>query len=389
MNREALKKRIITVAAFCILLIPFLSIVGIKNAISSEMYQAWQIVAMAILGVVVIVKAKDIKLNWAIAIFAVYQFVIAASSVMNNGLSMGIIMSIVVWVLLFTLLQTDYYHDIILAISIIVVVSLALNIPGMINNLDVPNVEFFIGGKNALGIFLVPGVFFMLIRSYESNGTVSKLTMAVALIALVVVFAGSSGTGIIVAASTVLFLIISQKIKLKKWIFMGAIMTVYAIFIFFPEDFFITEYWLNFTDYLGKDVSLTLRTRIWQEAAALVSNNWLFGAGRGVEITYIGSIGKWQTTYEAHNFFLEILMEGGLVALALYAVLFFKAVKGLDMSNKAHKLAFIALCIIMINGLTESTVNNFFVVAMLGVACRFASEKVDSRDDNWIADSKS
>lgn len=389
MNREALKKRIITVATFCILLIPFLSIVGIKNAISSEMYQAWQIVAMAILGVVVIVKAKDIKLNWAIAIFAIYQFVIAMSSVMNNGLSMGIIMSIVVWVLLFILLQTDYYHDIILAISIIVVVSLALNIPGMINNLNVQNVEFFIGGKNALGIFLVPGVFFMLIRSYESNGAVSKLSMAVALIALVVVFIGSSGTGIIVAASTVLFLIISQKIKLKKWIFMGVIMTVYAIFIFFPEDFFITEYWLNFTDYLGKDVSLTSRTYIWRQAEELVLDSWLFGAGRGVELTYMGTMGEWQTTHEAHNFVLEILMEGGVVALALFGTLFFKAIKGLDMSNKAHKLVFIALCVIMINGLTESTVNNFFVVAMLGVACRFANEKAVPENEKWIADSKS
>jgi O-antigen ligase len=240
-----------------------------------------------------------------------------------------------------------------------------------------------------LGIFLVPGAFFLLLRSYESSAKVTKLAMIVAVICLSVVFIGSSGTGIIVAASAVLFLIISQKLKVRKFVFMGIILAVYAVFIFFPDDFFITEYWLKFTDYLGKDVSLTSRTLIWKEAEALVLDNWLFGAGRGVEITYMGSLGEWQMTHEAHNFVLEILMEGGVVALALFGALFFKAIKGLNMSNKTHKLVFIALCVIMINGLTESTVNNFFVVAMLGVACRFANEKVDSENEKWIADSKS
>ena len=139
---------------------------------------------------------------------------------------------------------------------------------------------------------------------------------------------------------------------------------------------------------MGKDTSLTTRTQIWKMAKDVVFENPLFGSGRGTELKYFAASGEWKIVDEAHNFILEILMEGGLVALVLFGLLFFKTVKGLDMSKGTHKLVFTALCVILINGLTESTVNNFFVIAILGVACRFANEQIAQKDDQWITDLK-
>lgn len=67
-------------------------------------------------------------------------------------------------------------------------------------------------------------------------------------------------------------------------------------------------------------------------------------------------------------------MEGGIVALTIYSTLFYKSVKYLDMNNMKNKIIFVALCVLLINGITESTLNNFFVTIVLGIAYRYAAE---------------
>ena len=363
-----------TIIFFVFLITPFFSISGIKNAMSSSIYQAWQIISICFLLLMFFLKHTQIKIGWAIGLFSVYQTIILFSSVFNNGISPGIIAVIIASVLIFILLQTDYYYEIVSAVSIIVVLLLLINFPVMFQNRGVENTKFFIGGKNTLGIFLIPGMFLLILNSLEKNGKVGKFTLFFAAFSLITVFIGSSGTGIVVSFCALLFLLLAIKFKPPKVIYLGVIFTIYALFLLFSEDFFLTDYWLKFTDLLGKDSTLTARTTIWNIAEGLIKDNWLFGAGRGVEISYVNTWGERQTIYEAHNFILEILMEGGIVALLLFGTLFFKAVKNLDVDDAKHRTVFIALCVLLINGLTESTVNGFLVMILLSIACRYAGE---------------
>ena len=219
----------------------------------------------------------------------------------------------------------------------------------------------------------------LLINSLEKNGKVGKFTLFLIAFSLITVFIGSSGTGIVVAFCALLFLLLAIKFKPKKTIYLGVIFTIYALFLLFSDDFFLTDYWFKFTDLLGKDSTLTARTTIWNIAEGLIKENWLFGAGRGVELSYVNTWGERQTIYEAHNFILEILMEGGIVALLLFGTLFFKAVKHLNLDDAKHRIVFIALCVLLINGLTESTVNGFLVMILLSMACRYATESRNKR----------
>ena len=364
-----------TIIFFVFLITPFFSISGIKNAMSSSIYQAWQIISICFLLLMFFLKNTQIKIGWAIGLFSAYQIIILFSSVFNNGISPGIIAVIIASVLIFILLQTDYYYEIISAVSIIVVLSLLINFPIMLQNRGSVNAEFFIGGKNALGIFLIPGMFLLILNSLEKNLTVSKFTLFAIAFSLLTVFIGSSGTGIVVAFCALIFMLLAIKFKPKKPIYLGIIFTIYALFLLFSDKFFLTDYWLRFTDLLGKDSTLTARTTIWNIAEGLIKDNWLFGAGRGVELSYVNTWGERQTIYEAHNFILEILMEGGIIALLLFGTLFFKAVKNLDVDDAKHRIVFIALCVLLINGLTESTVNGFLVMILLSIACRYANEQ--------------
>ena len=364
-----------TIIFFVFLITPFFSISGIKNAMSSSIYQAWQIISICFLLLMFFLKNTQIKIGWAIGLFSAYQIIILFSSVFNNGISPGIIAVIIASVLIFILLQTDYYYEIISAVSIIVVLSLLINFPIMLQNRGSVNAQFFIGGKNALGIFLIPGMFLLILNSLEKNLTVSKFTLFAIAFSLLTVFIGSSGTGIVVAFCALIFMLLAIKFKPKKPIYLGIIFTIYALFLLFSDKFFLTDYWLRFTDLLGKDSTLTARTTIWNIAEGLIKDSWLFGAGRGVELSYVNTWGERQTIYEAHNFILEILMEGGIVALFLFGTLFFKAVKNLDVDDAKHRTVFIALCVLLINGLTESTVNGFLVMILLSIACRYANEQ--------------
>lgn len=364
-----------TIIFFVFLIIPFFSISGIKNILGEGIYQAWQIVSLGFLIILFFINHEHIKINWSVCLFTIYQLVILSSSTLNNGINLGIIAVTVAAVIVFVLLQTNYYYEMISAVSIIVILSLLINFPIMLQNRGVENAEFFIGGKNALGIFLIPGIFLLIINSLEKNYQVSKFALFAIAFSLLTVFIGSSGTGIVVAFCALIFLLLAIKFKPKKTIYLGVIFTIYALFLLFSKDFFLTEYWLKFTDLLGKDSTLTARTTIWDIAKELIKENWLFGAGRGVELPYVNTWGERQTMYEAHNFILEILMEGGAVALLLFGLLFFKAVRRLNMENPKHRVVFIALCVLLINGLTESTVNGFLVMMLLSIACRYANEQ--------------
>ena len=363
------------VVLFVFLLTPFLSISGIKNTMGAGMFQIWQIIAICFLLLIFLVKHQQIKFNWALGLFCAYQFIILFSSAYNGVITIGIIAIVFTSIIVFMLLQTDAYYEIIGAVSVIVVLSLIINAFTMVQNRDVIGAEYFIGGKNSLGIFLIPGMFILIIRALEKKNKINKFTVLAIVLCVASVFLGASGTGVVVAVFTIIVLLLAIKFKPKKTVYLGVVLVIYALFLLFSERFFLTEYWFKITQFLGKDSTLTARTTIWRLAKELIADNWLIGAGRGVGISYVNTYGELQVMTEAHNFILEILLEGGVVALLLFGLLFFRMVARLNLEKPKDRVIFIALCILLINGLTESTINVFMVIMIISIACRYAGEK--------------
>ena len=358
-----------------ILIIPFLSIAGIKSLLTENMYQSWQTLALVIFTILLIIKSRSIQMNWIVCLFGLYEAIILATSTYHHGFSPGLTVTIITPIILFALLQTDCYYEMLSGICVVVVGAMLINFPTILTNWGNENAKFFIGGKNALSMFLTPGVFLLLLNSLEQHEKLTKPVICGVVFAMISILLGSSGTGIVVALCAVLFWFISSKAKPNKGLYMGVLFTIYLLFLVFSESFFLTDIWLEFTDMLGKDSTLTSRTTIWEKAIEIFQGRPWIGAGRGVALRYINSMGYVHTIYEAHNFILEILMEGGIICLTLYAALFIRAVRLLDMNNTKHRIVFISLVVLLINGLTESNVNNYLVVATLGVACRYANEQ--------------
>ena len=365
-----------------VLIIPFLSIAGIKNNMDAMIYQVWQITAVISLMLFIYLLADEIKINWAVVLFTLYQVVILISVFLNQGFSSGIFTVIAAATLLFVLMQTPCYREVISAISIIVVVSVIINLPIMISHLNEENAVFFIGGKNSLSMFLIPGAFLFLINSLETEGRFSAKCIVVMVLCLLSVLIGDSGTGIVVVFFVVVLMILMAKIKVSKWIYIFPILVLYVLLLLFSTVFLSSELWTFITGILGKDSDLTSRVTIWNIAKNFISDNWLLGSGRGTEIIYVNKWGERQLIYEAHNFVLQVLMEGGVVAFTIFSALFYNIVNKLDMSDRRNKMVFVTLCALLINGLTESTVNNLFVTIVLGVACHYAIENRGKKVSN-------
>ncbi len=358
---------------FVLLLLPFMSIAGITQVVGTVISQTWQTAAMLILMLFVIFRVRYIRLNWPTILFTVYQALIWCSSTWHHRFSFGITVVTMEVTLLFLVLQSQYYREVLEAVSLIVAASVLINFPIMLPNTGDQHMVFFIGGKNALGIFLIPGALLFLISIFEKQEKITNRAIAVLILCFLTVFLGASGTGVVVAAYAVLLLLIARRYKPNKKLYLIAIFTVYVLFLLFAEAFTSSQLWLVITRFLGKDATLTSRTIIWSSVWKIIQENWLFGSGRGTQIQHLSSWGGSIIRTEAHNFILEILMEGGIVGLALYGTMFMKSVNRLNMTIPKHQIVFIALCVLLINGLTESTVNNLFVTIILGIACRYAA----------------
>ncbi len=378
MTKKQRTYNIASVALFILLMLPFMGLTGVKGVVGSTVYQAWQVASLSFLALFIVIKIGTIKLHWATILFFLYEVVVMFSSVLNNGLNFGIIVVSLVAILLFIIMQSKYYREVIMAVSAIIIISAIINFPMMLTKLNEPNAELFIGGKNALSVFLIPSIFILILNSLEKNDRLTKITFLLIVLCLATIIMGTSGTGIVASASAIVLLLVARKFQPNKFIYLTVILSLYALFLVFTEFFLNTNAWLNFVNILGKNSTLTSRTTIWQIVSELIKENWLFGAGRGVEFGYVNTWGGDVSHSEAHNFILEILMCSGIVGLILYGTLFFKAVKRLDMSITKHKIIFIALCVLLINGLTESTVNNFLVITILGIACRYATTGKES-----------
>ena len=359
---------------FVFLILPFFSIAGIIDNISETQHQIWQVVSMILMGLLALSVASDIRFKWPVGLFIAFQGIILFSCCFHHGPQYGIITVTVAAIILFMLMQSPYFEDIINAVCIIVITSVVINFVTIVLRLGEDNAVFFIGGKNALSTFLIPGAFLVVINTYLREKKFSVGYRISIFLCFVSVFVAKSATGIVVTAVALIFLVLTKQVKIKKNMYLFVIAFAYIMPLLFLDNLIDSEFWYEFTAMLGKETTLTSRTIIWEEAKELIRDNWILGAGRGVKISFIGLWNDVQSMYESHNLILEIFVEGGILAFSVFVLIILKIFQGLNIQEKKSRIIFVALCTSLVNGLTESTINNTFVIIILAVACRFAEE---------------
>lgn len=171
---------------------------------------------------------------------------------------------------------------------------------------------------------------------------------------LIYIFIGLSyiytwaATGVIISILCIALVFLYKGELVKKIDFKLMLISSVVIIVFFMiiQNFDLISYILIF---LGRDTSLTGRTRIWEVGFTVIKENWLLGIGLSDEVLYqyLRNAGFGWTIEigHLHNFLLEIAVRGGV--LAFVPCIRLMTLKYHDMiQNKKHVIT-TSLCILL------------------------------------------
>lgn len=222
--------------------------------------------------------------------------------------------------------------------------------------------------KNLLGVLIVVSILFILweifeqrersggkggVRTYMSNWAV--LGMCGYLLVLI-----NSATALVCAmlGSGLLFLLSLSSLRnhpIRMEIIAGGIGLITALF----DSVF--EFRKNFVESLGRNMSLTSRTEIW-EIVLSSQDNWLVGqgfetfwAGERLRVLAERTLG----IIQAHNGYIETYLNGGLIGVSLLCCLILVTYKRLRENVKAgmqeDRMRYVILIVALVYNYTEAS----------------------------------
>ena len=219
------------------------------------------------------------------------------------------------------------------------------------------------------GLFIIWDLIEILIKQNAVNKKADVFNRFI-LLGLVIwlLYMASSATAIFCMSFGVIILIFMQTSLYKRqiqnlgtWIiaFLLLVIVIYSISG-------LLEF---FTDILGRDTTLTGRTEIWNELLAQPINPWL---GVGYQSFWLTPTAArmterfYFTLNQAHNGFLEVYIQTGLVSLSLLIAAIIAGSKqikiGLLRNDNLAQLIFPFFIITLISNWTEASINKFTLV---------------------------
>ncbi len=362
---------------YIFLILPFLSIAGVRSLVGG-LYSVWQAGSMYALLIVVLVKAKYAKIDKFVLAVAGYELTMLAVATYYSGFSFGFTVVSMVFILLSVSMQF-YRDEIIQALAVISITVILINAASVLARVLDAEGLYFLGGKNQFSMFMIPAAAFIIINALQRRNSLNFFEVFVLIFGAASIFLGASGTGVVCTLLAIVLFVSNRVVSNKRMLFI-TLLIFNAIIIFAFEYIVESEYWLQFTNWLGKDPSMTGRTTIWETAIDMLDGHWFFGRGRSEKLIYLSRDEFWTSGFETHNMFLQVLFTSGFVGLIMFVRYLYMAIKKLNMNDVTQRVLLIAIFICMVNGLVEANNNNAFFRILIALA--YYSETLRKRKIN-------
>ena len=323
---------------FCMLfLLPFLETRGLNELLMIRggiLRFATTIFFCGRMGVMVIMihfmfatKKKPSKITFCILGYYLYMLLIYFVKHANGNNTLG---NTVYVIGLLMLLEFYLHRDLNIFIkafvylaSVIVflnIITVLLFPDGMYENMRGDTGNWFLGHYNSHFFTVLPWLTMFIFCSLKKNGRLRWHIVLFTMILIVTTYLAGSRTSSISLMIFLLALIISFKTKKIPFPGAGAIITGSAILSYSMVVLHIQEYFADFIhNVLHRDVSLTGRTSIWNAALNIFWQSPIIGNGAAIYMPNISS--DWSTT-QAHNTFLNVLVNGGIIGMILFFLIF-------------------------------------------------------------------
>lgn len=249
--------------------------------------------------------------------------------------------------------------------------------------------NYFLGYRNNSIMLFFPAIIFSIVRSLRKYNKLTLSSFVITAVSFATVILAFSATSVIGMTVFTLFLLLALINKMPNFL---NIITYLAINIAYFFGVIILRLQEAFAfiivDMLGRDLTFTGRTKIWDSALAAFAKSPVFGVG---EIENQASRDLIGATH-AHNYYLDLLYKSGLPGFLIFFAILIICGVALYRNRKNGKIPFIvsgAICAFMIMLQSEAYYNIYYFFSILTLAAfiPYALPKKD-KDGNFIFEEK-
>lgn len=249
--------------------------------------------------------------------------------------------------------------------------------------------NYFLGYRNNSIMLFFPAIIFSIVRSLRKYNKLTLSSFVITAVSFATVILAFSATSVIGMTVFTLFLLLALINKMPNFL---NIITYLAINIAYFFGVIILRLQEAFAfiivDMLGRDLTFTGRTKIWDAAFAAFAKSPVFGVG---EIENQASRDLIGATH-AHNYYLDLLYKSGLPGFLIFFAILIICGMALYRNRKNGKIPFVvsgAICAFMIMLQSEAYYNIYYFFSILTLAAfiPYALPKKDE-DGNFIFEEK-
>ena len=226
------------------------------------------------------------------------------------------------------------------------------------------NSTYLMGVQNQFGMIIA--IAFAFVFAYCDLYSTNKMkNFAIKMLMIVIAIANaimmkSSTVFVCLLVILVMYLVPVVKnllLKIKAKYIVIAYAAIWFALIVYRLQYLAANFIINI---LHKNLTLTSRTYVWDEAIRLIKQKLLFGYGKQsttsvFTIVLPDFLGRDQTfVLSAHNQILQNLYEGGLVLLVLFGLIFILAIDSRNRRSRVSVYFIRSIIVILINWLSES-----------------------------------
>lgn len=257
------------------------------------------------------------------------------------------------------------------ALSILVIINFytLIRFPdGLYSDLENQNKYWFFNHKNTHSVTFFATLMFMFIKSKLLDRKLNIFDLIVFLIITISVFKVFSATTVVAYIVFLIYLLFGKHIDKfnifnSKNYFLSYIAVFWSIVILRLQNLFS----FIIVDVLGKKLTFTGRTLIWDRVINLMKEHWVLGHGQQDKMFIAKALGH-PNFNSAHNTTLDVLYKGGLISLILHIIMVILPIKELYKyrENKIAKfMSVILFCFfIMLNFEARNEYSGFYMILL-------------------------
>ena len=239
--------------------------------------------------------------------------------------------------------------------------------------------NYFLGYRNNSIMLIFPAMIFSVVRSLRLYDRLTVSSFLICVISTATVILAFSATSVIGIMIFILFLFLALINWMPKFLNIVTYIVINIIYFFGVIILRVQEaFSFIIVNVLGRDLSFTGRTNIWDSALEAFYKSPIFGVG---EIDNQASRDLIGATH-AHNYYLNLLYKSGVPGFLLFFTILIICGIALYKNRKNGKIPFVvsgALCAFMIMLQSEAYYNiyYFFSILTLSTFISYALHKID------------